>query len=64
MVQINDDNYEDLTFDSMTAILDTLAKGGQPKIGPQVDRKTSCAEGGPTNLKEMVKANHDYRSDG
>ena len=28
-----------------------------------VDRKTSCAEGGPTSLREMVKANHDYRSD-
>jgi NADH-quinone oxidoreductase subunit E len=31
MVQINDDNYEDLTFESMTAILDTLAKGKKPK---------------------------------
>jgi NADH-quinone oxidoreductase subunit E len=61
MVQINDDNYEDLTFDSMTAILEALAKGEQPKIGPQVDRKTSCAEGGPTNLKEMVRENYDYR---
>src|SRR6185436_16527522 len=63
MVQINDDNYEDLTFESMTAILDDLAKGKQPKIGPQVERKTSCQEGGPSTLKEMVKANHDYRGD-
>jgi NADH-quinone oxidoreductase subunit E len=62
MVQINDDNYEDLTFESMTAILDALAKGKQPRVGPQVKRQTSCAEGGPTNLKEMVKENHDYRS--
>jgi NADH-quinone oxidoreductase subunit E len=62
MAQINDDNYEDLTFDSMTAILDALARGEQPKSGPQVDRQTSCAEGGPTNLKEMVRENHDYRS--
>jgi NADH-quinone oxidoreductase subunit E len=61
MVQINDDNYEDLTFESMTAILDDLAAGKQPKIGPQVDRKTSCPEGGPSTLKEMVKENHDYR---
>jgi NADH-quinone oxidoreductase subunit E len=61
MVQINDDNYEDLTFDSMSAILDALAKGEQPKIGPQVDRQTSAPEGGPTTLKEMVSANHDYR---
>jgi NADH-quinone oxidoreductase subunit E len=62
MAQINDDNYEDLTSDSMSAILDALARGEQPKSGPQVDRQTSCAEGGPTNLKEMVRENHDYRS--
>ncbi|WP_347270803.1 complex I 24 kDa subunit family protein [Rhizorhabdus histidinilytica] len=61
MVQINDDNYEDLTFDSMTAVLDTLAAGGQPKIDPQIERQTSCPEGGPTTLKEMVAENHDYR---
>lgn len=61
MVQINDDNYEDLTFDSMTAILDDLAAGRQPKIGPQIERQTSCPEDGPTSLKEMVSANHDYR---
>jgi NADH-quinone oxidoreductase subunit E len=62
MVQINDDNYEDLTFESMTSILDDLAAGRQPKIGPQVDRKTSCPEGGPSTLKEMVSENHDYRN--
>ncbi|TNE42850.1 MAG: NADH-quinone oxidoreductase subunit NuoE [Sphingomonadales bacterium] len=61
MVQINDDNYEDLTFETMTAILDDLAAGKQPKIGPQIDRQTSCPEGGPTSLKEMVSENHDYR---
>ena len=42
MVQINDDNYEDLTFESMTAILDALARGETPKPGPQIDRQTSC----------------------
>ena len=62
MVQINDDNYEDLTFDSMTAILEALARGETPKPGPQVDRQTSCPEGGPTTLPEMVSENHDYRS--
>ena len=63
MVQINDDNYEDLTFDSMAAILDTLAKGGTPKPGPQIDRQTSAPEGGPTTLKAMIKENHDYRGE-
>ena len=61
MVQINDDNYEDLTFETTTAILEALASGGQRKIGPQIERKTSCPEGGPTTLKEMVSENHDYR---
>ena len=63
MVQINDDNYEDLTFDSMTAILDALVRGDTPKPGPQVDRSTSCPEGGPTTLEAMVAGNHDYRSE-
>jgi len=62
MVQINDDNYEDLSFESMTAVLDALAKGEAPAPGPQIDRQTSCAEGAPTNLAEMVGENHDYRS--
>ena len=61
MVQINDDNYEDLTYESMTAILEALAKGETPKPGPQIERQTSCPEGGPTTLPEMVWENHDYR---
>ena len=63
MVQINDDNFEDLTYDSMSTLLDALANDKPVKIGPQIDRQTSCPEGGPTTLKEMVKANHDYRKD-
>ena len=61
MVQINDDNYEDLTEQSMGAILDALARGEKPKPGPQVDRQTSCPEGGPTTLKKMAERNYDYR---
>ncbi|WOK37166.1 NAD(P)H-dependent oxidoreductase subunit E [Sphingomonas sp. C3-2] len=63
MVQINDDNFEDLTFDTMTAVLDALARGESPKAGPQIDRQTSCPEGGPSTLKEMASANHDYRGE-
>jgi len=61
MVQINDDNYEDLTEESMGAILDALMRGETPKPGPQIDRKTSCPEGGPTVLKKMAERNYDYR---
>ena len=61
MVQINDDNYEDLTEASMGAILDALAAGKTPKAGPQVERQTSCPEAGPTTLKKMAERNYDYR---
>jgi NADH-quinone oxidoreductase subunit E len=61
MVQINDDNYEDLSEESMGAILDALARGETPKPGPQVERRTSCPEGGPTTLKKMAERNYDYR---
>ena len=61
MVQINDDNYEDLTEDSMGAILDALVRGETPRPGPQIDRQTSCPEGGPTTLKKMAERNYDYR---
>ncbi len=61
MVQINDDNYEDLTGESMGKILDALAAGKAPKPGPQVDRQTSAPVGGPTTLKKMAERNYDYR---
>ncbi len=62
MVQINDGNYEDLTVERLDAVLDALADGKEPKEGTQEPgRKTSEPSGGPTTLKEMVDANHDYR---
>lgn len=61
MMQINDDNYEDLTEESMGAILDALARGEHPKPGPQIDRQTSCPEGGPSTLRKMAERNYDYR---
>ncbi len=61
MVQINDHNYEDLTEESMAAILDALASGKTPKPGSQIDRQTSCPVGGPTTLKKMAERNYDYR---
>nr|WP_298928092.1 NAD(P)H-dependent oxidoreductase subunit E [uncultured Erythrobacter sp.] len=64
MVQINDDNYEDLSVERLDAVLDALAKGEQPKTGTQEPgRHTSEPKDGATTLKEMVDANHDYRGD-
>lgn len=56
MVQINDDNYEDLDYDKTIAVLDALLNDQPIKPGPQIDRKTSCPEGGPTTLMEMASA--------
>jgi NADH-quinone oxidoreductase subunit E len=64
MVQINDDNYEDLTPERLDAVLDALAAGEVPKAGTQEPgRHTSEPSGGPTTLQDMVSANHDYRGE-
>ncbi|MFB0611534.1 NADH-quinone oxidoreductase subunit NuoE [Aurantiacibacter poecillastricola] len=64
MVQINDDNYEDLTTERFDKVLDALAAGETPKAGTQEPgRHTSEPSGGPTTLTAMVDANHDYRSE-
>ncbi|PXW75905.1 NADH dehydrogenase subunit E [Blastomonas natatoria] len=64
MVQINDDNFEDLDYDRTIGILEALAAGESPKAGTQIPgRHTSEPEGGPTTLKQMVDANHDYRGE-
>ncbi len=54
MVQINDDNFEDLDYDSMTRILDELAADKAPKAGPQIARQTSAPVGEQTSLKEYM----------
>ncbi|HVO04849.1 MAG TPA: NADH-quinone oxidoreductase subunit NuoE [Candidatus Cybelea sp.] len=53
MVQINDDFYEDLTPETLSRVLDELAAGRQPKVGPQVDRLNSAPVGGMTTLKDL-----------
>ena len=64
MVQINDDNYEDLTAERLDHVLDALAAGEQPKTGTQEPGRHSVEPvGEPTNLAAMVTENHDYRSE-
>ena len=50
MVQINADYYEDLTAESLEALLADLAAGREIASGPQVERTNSCPLGGPTTL--------------
>jgi NADH-quinone oxidoreductase subunit E len=64
MVQINDDNYEDLTPERLDVVLDALARGESPKTGTQEPgRHTVEPLGGPTTLVAMVGENHDYRGE-
>jgi len=59
MIQVNDEYYEDLTPESTKAILRTLRSGEKPKVGPQIDRKTSEPVDGLTTLKEFANAGSD-----
>jgi NADH-quinone oxidoreductase subunit E len=52
MLQINDDNYEDLTPKILSRILDDLAAGKVPRPGPQIERQFSAPVGGPTTLTD------------
>ena len=56
MVQINDDYFEDLNEDRMTALLETLKVGKKVAVGSQIGRKGSCAMGGATSLKTTKSA--------
>jgi len=64
MVQINDDNYEDLTAERLEGILDALARGEQPRAGTQEPgRHTVEPVGALSSLTAMVAENHDYRGE-
>jgi NADH-quinone oxidoreductase subunit E len=57
MVQINDDYYEDLTPELMEKLIETLQRREKPEVGSQTGRRGSCAQNGPTSLKEKAKTN-------
>ncbi|WGW02559.1 NADH-quinone oxidoreductase subunit E [Tropicibacter oceani] len=56
MAQIGKDYYEDLTADKLRALLDALAKGEVPQVGPQNGRFAAEPKGGITSLTEYVNA--------
>lgn len=63
MCQIGDHYYEDLSEESMVAIIETLKAGGTPKPGPQIDRQTSAPAGGMTTLTSKP-GKPELRTDG
>jgi NADH-quinone oxidoreductase subunit E len=48
----DDPYYEDLTPETLEAILDAFADGKQPERGPQIDRVNSAPEGGSLTLND------------
>src|SRR5712692_6508826 len=54
MLQINEDNYEDLTPEILARILEDLAAGKPLKSDPQIERQFSAPVGGPTTLTDAV----------
>jgi NADH-quinone oxidoreductase E subunit len=59
MMWIDDDYYEDLTYDSARAIMEALRRGERPQPGSQAGRRTSMAAGGKTTLFEDPHRNGD-----
>jgi NADH-quinone oxidoreductase subunit E len=53
MVQIGDDYFEDLTPETLTALLDDLKAGKEVTVGSQIGRLSSMPEGGATTLTEV-----------
>jgi NADH-quinone oxidoreductase E subunit len=57
VIQINNgDFYEDLDAASTGRLIDALARGERPNIGPQVERQLSAPVGGKTTLKHVKRA--------
>lgn len=55
MIQVNDDYYEDLTPETMVALLRDLQEGKKVTTGSQTGRAGSCALDGPTSLEAQAK---------
>src|SRR3546814_644632 len=54
MIQVNDDFYEDLDYDSTCALIDALREGREVRTGSQTGRHGSQAQAGPTSLAEQA----------
>ena len=54
IVQINDDMYEDLTADSIVAVLKALQAGETPLYGTQIGRQTSAPVSGAIALNDLT----------
>jgi NADH-quinone oxidoreductase subunit E len=65
MMWIDDDYYEDLTYDSTKAIIEALMRGERPRPGSHSGRKASMPAGGKTSLfEDPHRAEEEPREEG
>jgi hypothetical protein len=64
MMWIDDDYYEDLTYDGTRAILEALMRGERPPPGSQTGRRGSMPAGGKTTLLEDPHGSDQDRQEG
>ncbi len=50
ILQVDDDYYEDLNAERVSALIAALRRGEKPPVGSTIGRQTSAPEGGPTTL--------------
>ncbi|WP_207537306.1 NADH-quinone oxidoreductase subunit NuoE [Sabulicella rubraurantiaca] len=50
ILQVDDDYYEDLDYDSTVKLIEALKRGERPRPGSVIGRQTSAPEGGPNTL--------------
>ena len=63
IIQVNDDFYEDLDYDSTEILIDALSKDMPPPIGSVKMRSGSQAETGPTSLEKMGAKSQKMKSE-
>ncbi len=54
VMQVGDDLYEDLTYESTKAVLTALLAGEKPPVGSQTGRRGACPCCGATTLKDKA----------
>ena len=53
VLQVDDDYYEDLDYESTVRLIEALKRGERPRPGSVIGRQTSAPEGGPTTLLDV-----------
>src|SRR3546814_6880554 len=56
ILQVNDDFYEDMDYDSTARLIDALRRGELPAPGSMTGRKTSQSSAGPTSLTSLEES--------